>query len=97
VPETAIGHVHEGQRGRLLLSSLPGEQYAFSISTVTPVVISREGRSFFRVEAMLEQGSERLRPGMEGVAKVEAGRRSMFWIFTHRFFNWMRLTVWSWI
>lgn len=97
VPETAIGHVHEGQRGRLLLSSLPGEQYAFSISTVTPVVISREGRSYFRVEAMLDEGSERLRPGMEGVAKIDAGRRSLFWIFTHRFFNWLRLAVWSWI
>jgi multidrug efflux pump subunit AcrA (membrane-fusion protein) len=96
VPETAIGNVRAGQKGRLLLSSLPGEVYPFVISTVTPVVTSREGRSYFRVEALLEQRSDRLRPGMEGVAKIEAGRRSLFWMITHRFFDWLRLAVWSW-
>ena len=96
VPETAIGNVRAGQKGRLLLSSPPGEVYPFVISTVTPVVTSREGRSYFRVEALLEQRSDRLRPGMEGVAKIEAGRRSLFWMITHRFFDWLRLAVWSW-
>lgn len=97
VPETEIGNVRAGQKGRLLLSSLPGEEYAFRVSVVTPVVISKEGRSYFRVEGLLEEGSPRLRPGMEGVAKVEAGRRNLFWIATHRFFDWMRLTLWSWV
>jgi hypothetical protein len=48
------------------------------------------------VEALLEQRSDRLRPGMEGVAKIEAGRRSLFWMITHRFVDWLRLAVWSW-
>lgn len=97
VAETAIGNIYVGQKGRLLLSSLPGEQYDFSISTVTPVVLSKEGRSYFRVEAILEQPSARLRPGMEGVARIEAGERSLIWVITHRFIDWMRLLAWSWM
>jgi RND family efflux transporter MFP subunit len=97
VPEGEIGNVQAGQQGALLLSSLPGEEYAFTVSMVTPVVISKEGRSFFRVEALLERRSERLRPGMEGLAKIEAGRRNLFWIATHRMFDWLRLTLWSWV
>jgi RND family efflux transporter MFP subunit len=97
VPEGEIGNVQAGQQGALLLSSLPGEEYAFKVSMVTPVVISKEGRSFFRVEALLERRSERLRPGMEGLAKIEAGRRNLFWIATHRMFDWLRLTLWSWV
>jgi biotin carboxyl carrier protein len=97
VAETAIANIRVGQRGRLLLSSLPGEQYDLSISTVTPVVLSKEGRSYFRVEAILERPSERLRPGMEGVAKIEAGERRLIWVITHRFIDWLRLLVWSWM
>lgn len=96
VAEMAIGNIRVGQRGRLLLSSLPGEKYDFSISTVTPVVLSKEGRSYFRVEAILEQPSARLRPGMEGVARIEAGKRSLIWVITHRFIDWLRLLFWSW-
>jgi hypothetical protein len=32
---------------------------------------------------------------MEGVAKIETGRRNLVWIWTHRFTNWLRLKVWS--
>lgn len=97
VAETEISNVAAGQKGNLLLSSLPGDEYAFTVSQVTPVVISKEGRSFFRVEALLERHSDRLRPGMEGVAKIEAGRRNLFWIGTHKLFDWLRLTLWSWV
>ena len=97
IDESDIGNVAAGQKGSLLLSSIPGETFPFTVRQLTPIVVSREGRSFFRVEALLEQQSERLRPGMEGVAKIEAGRRNLFWIGTHKLFDWVRLTVWSWI
>jgi hypothetical protein len=32
-----------------------------------------------------------------GVAKIEAGSRSLLWILTHRVYGWLRLTLWSWI
>jgi hypothetical protein len=35
-----------------------------------------------------------LRPGMEGVAKIDIGRRRLIWIWTHSLFDWLR--VWTW-
>jgi RND family efflux transporter MFP subunit len=97
VDEGEIGNLEEGQRGTLLLASLPGETFPFTVRKLTPIVISREGRSFFRVEADLERMSGSLRPGMEGVAKVEVGIRKLFWIGTHKLVDWMHLTLWSWL
>ena len=97
VDEGEISYVHTGQKGSLMLSSLPGEVFPLSITHVTPVAVAREGRSYFRVEALLGRMSDRLRPGMEGVAKVEAGERKLIWIGTHKLVDWLRLTLWSWI
>jgi hypothetical protein len=41
--------------------------------------------------------SERLRPGMEGVGKVEIGSRRLIWIWTHELIDWARLKLWSWL
>ena len=97
VDEGEISYIRAGQKGSLMLTSLPGEVFPLSITHVTPVAVAREGRSYFRVEALLERMSERLRPGMEGVAKVEAGNRKLIWIGTHKMVDWLRLTLWSWI
>ncbi len=97
VDEGEISYIRTGQKGSLMLASLPGEVFPLAITHVTPVTVSREGRSYFRVEALLERMSDRLRPGMEGVAKVEAGNRKLIWIGTHKLVDWLRLTLWSWI
>ena len=54
-----------------------------------------EGRNYFRVEAALAEIPGFLRPGMEGVGKIEIGRRQLFWIWTHELFDWLRLWLWS--
>jgi len=97
VDEGEIASVMAGQKGSLLLTSIPGEVFPLTVHHLTPIVVSREGRSHFRVEASLERKSERMRPGMEGVAKIEIGRRKLFWIGTHKLFDWVRLTLWSWL
>ena len=38
-----------------------------------------------------------LRPGMEGIGKVVVGERSLLWIWTHGFFDWLRLALWNWM
>lgn len=97
VDENDITAIKVDQKGFLALTSIPGETYPLKVIQVTPVAVAREGRSYFRVEALLSQTSDRLRPGMEGVAKIEAGREKLFWIWTHKFFDWLRLTLWSWL
>lgn len=96
VDESDITSVTNGQSGALALTSIPGEVFPLAVTQVTPVALSREGRSYFRVEALLGRTTDRLRPGMEGLAKVEAGRRKLIWIWTHKFVDWLRLALWSW-
>jgi RND family efflux transporter MFP subunit len=95
VDERDIIHVHEGQRGELLLAGLPGERIAINVARVSPVAQPEDGRNNFRVEARVLDGNAHIQPGMEGVGKVEAGEHSLLWIGFHRLFDWVRYTAWS--
>ena len=35
-----------------------------------------------------------MRPGMEGVAKIEVGRRRVWWVVLHRATDYLRLKLW---
>jgi RND family efflux transporter MFP subunit len=98
VDEHRVADLRAGQRGELVLASMPGERYGFSVGKVTPVSTAKEGRNFFRVEAELDDAhtGARLRPGMEGVAKVTVDERNLGWIWTREAANWVRLKAWSW-
>jgi multidrug efflux pump subunit AcrA (membrane-fusion protein) len=97
VDERDVADVKVGQRGTLLLSAFPHDPLAFTVQKVTPVSEAKEGRNFFRVEAQFDQPPPRLRPGMEGVGKVEIDERSLIWIWTHQVVDWVRLALWTWL
>lgn len=97
VDERDIAWVREGQHGELMLSSLPGQSSPFVVSKVTPVSVAEEGRNYFRVEADLGKGAPKLRPNMEGVGKIEAGEKSLLWIWTHRLVDWVRMIWWEYL
>jgi hypothetical protein len=96
IDERDIGNVAVGQEGELTLSGIPSEHMAFMVQRITPVSTTQEGRNFFRIEAHLENGSNRVRPGMEGVGKIVINQRRLIWIWTHSLTDWMRLTWWKW-
>jgi RND family efflux transporter MFP subunit len=96
VDERDIAHVKLGQRGQLTLSGMVSDRLPFAVEQITPISTAQEGRNFFRVEARLENSSQRLRPGMEGVGKVAVGERKLIWIWTHSLIDWLRLSVWKW-
>ena len=97
VDERDVADLAEGRAGDLVLTSLPGRVWPLQVRRITPVAVADEGRNHFRVEAALQDGAAPgMRPGMEGVAKVQAGERSLLWIWTHRFTDWLRLAWWRW-
>lgn len=98
VDERDIADVKAGQKGELVLSSMPGERTPLSVAKITPVSTPKEGRNVFRVEAQIDtRGNARLRPGMEGVAKVEVEERRLISIWTRRLTDWLSLKSWSWL
>jgi RND family efflux transporter MFP subunit len=97
VDERDIRHVRAGQSGQLVITGIAGDPLALTVTKVTPVAAARDGKNLFRVEAKLPQAPERLRPGMEGVGKIEVGKRSLWWVLTHSFTEWLSLALWSWL
>jgi RND family efflux transporter MFP subunit len=96
VDERDVAYVTYGKRGQLALSAMPGEPLPLAVEKITPVSSAVDGRNVFRVEASLLRPVTSLRPGMEGVAKIEIGRRRLVWIWTHDLFDRLRLWAWSW-
>ncbi len=50
----------------------------------------------FQVEAALDHPSERLRPGMEGIAKTAIDRRLLIRSYTGKMLDWAYLALWRW-
>lgn len=96
VDERDIGVIQIGQKGDLILNSLPEKHFPFTVERITPVSTAKEGRNYFLVEAKLDKVSEHLRPGMEGFSKINIDRRKLIWIWTHDLIDWVRLWLWSW-
>jgi len=96
VDEREVSQVAPGQQGAVALTGLPGEPLPMVVQKVTPVATAEEGRNFFRVEATLEESPAVLRPGMEGVGKIDIEERKLAWIWTRELVNWLRIRIWSW-
>lgn len=97
VDERDIRHIHAGETGRIALTGLPEQALPVRVERVTPVAVAEEGRNYFRVEASLEATGVELRPGMEGVAKIEAGQERLIAVWTAPVLDWLRLTAWKWL
>lgn len=95
VDERDIVHLREGQRGEIALVGVSGKRYPITVQRITAVASAQDGKNQFRVEAALDESGVALSPGMEGVAKIEAGSRTLLWLVTHRWLDWLRLMAWE--
>jgi multidrug efflux pump subunit AcrA (membrane-fusion protein) len=95
VDERDIANIRVDEDGVLALAALPNETLSFEVERITPVANNRDGRNFFEVEGKLNNVPASMRPGLQGVAKIRSMDRSLMWIWTHRFVDWMRIAFWS--
>ncbi|MEL6265209.1 MAG: HlyD family efflux transporter periplasmic adaptor subunit, partial [Pseudomonadota bacterium] len=95
VEEARIADLETGQTGRLLLAAFPSEPFDIVVEAITPVAATVEGAHGFEVRARLIGEDARLRPGLEGVAKIDAGEARVVWIWTRGALDWVRLKLWS--
>lgn len=97
IEDRDISAIEEDQRGTLILAARPGEALNLQVINITRMPTAGTGAGSFRVEARLSGAIERLRPGMRGVAKLETGARSRFWIWTHEISDWLSYRLWAWL
>jgi len=94
VPESMIADVREDQEGELASIGRPGERIRFVVERINPMADVVNQRNVFKVRARLLEQQEWMRPGMEGIAKISAGKRRYLWIGARRIVNWLRMKLW---
>jgi len=94
VPEDEVYDINVGQEGYLATASYPGQRIRFVVERINPIAEVVNQRNVFRVRVQLLETQQWMRPGMEGVAKVEIGKRHYAWIWTRKIVNWIRMQLW---
>jgi multidrug resistance efflux pump len=97
VDETDVNDIEVGQTGMLRVASLPDETMNYRIERITAISHQEDGRNFFRAEAALDSSTQRLRPGMEGIAKTLIDERLLIRSYTEKLVDWVRLALWRWL
>ena len=96
IPEKEIRSVAAAAEGEMQLLGRPDQRSRFRILSIIPVsVVQGQEGSHFQARALIEQAPEDWwRPGMTGLAKIDAGERQIFWILTHRVLDFLRMKFW---
>ena len=96
VDDHDVSRIKIGQVGSLRLVGLPYDPLPITITRIIPVASAENGGNHFRVEAAISNtGENTLRPGMQGIAKVEISRESLLWVWSHTVIERLRLWFWS--
>jgi len=96
VPERDAHDILHSRGGEIAFATLPDPRYTIVVDRVEPVArVKAEGNVFVvRARITAAPGEIWWRPGMSGVAKIDAGRRSILWLMTHRLVDFIRLKLW---
>ncbi len=96
VPEHAIRDLHSDAQAELLLLSQPDQPIRLKVSSFVPMaqVKGEEGNQFVLKAQILDPVAPWWRPGMTGLAKIDAGSRNISWVLFHRTIDKLRLWFW---
>lgn len=81
--------------GECAFLSQPDKTLPIEVSLVLPSAVEKDGLGVFAARAKIKSPEESWwRPGMSGVAKINAGERTLLWLITHRTIDFLRLKLW---
>ena len=96
VGESDINQIDPSQPpvGRLATRSQPAEKFDIEAIRIVPLATPVDGSNVFEMRCRIDEAAYWLRPGMEGLAKIDIGERRIMWILTHRVIDTVRLWLW---
>ncbi len=96
VPERDIRALQQDAEGSLILLSQTSREIRFRVTHFVPMaqVKGEQGNQFLVKARILDSPDAWWRPGMTGLAKIEAGQRNVAWILFHRAIDTLRLHFW---
>jgi hypothetical protein len=94
VNERDIQDVLPNATGTLATTSQPTDKVKFVVTRIVPMGQAKEGNNVFTVYAEPAEVRTSWRPGMAGEARVDVGKRTLAWIWSHRLIEFIRLKIW---
>lgn len=95
IDERDIHELSGDETGEIAFISQPQLKFPIGVEQIDPVAVTKESGNIFVLRSSLTGGTKSWwRPGMSGIAKINAGKRSLLWIFTHRTVDFFRMLLW---
>lgn len=96
VSEREIHFIPSDAHGEIRLLSAPDQPIPFELDKLVPMaqVQGKAGNTFLMKVKLLSDVRPWWRPGMSGLALIEAGDRNVLWLLTHRMIDFIRLKLW---
>jgi multidrug efflux pump subunit AcrA (membrane-fusion protein) len=96
VSERDVRELPAQATGHLRLLSQPDREIGFRVTQVVPIAQARGPQGGqIQLRVALDQAPQPWwRPGMTGLAQIDAGERRILWIWTHRLVDTLRLKLW---
>lgn len=95
VNERDVKEILKSSRAEFAFVSQPSRTFSASVVSIEPAALAKKDANIFLVRLKPETAPEDWwRPGMTGLAKVSVEKRSLWWIFTHRTVDFLRLKLW---
>jgi biotin carboxyl carrier protein len=94
VAERDIDQIAHSKTADVAFASRPEDTFGVAIDRVEPEAIADRDGNLFILRGSFDRDAEWFRPGMSGIAKINAGHRSLLWICTHRLVDFLRLKFW---
>jgi multidrug resistance efflux pump len=95
VDERDIHEIGDDATGEIAFASQPKLKFPMRIQRIEPVAQAADQDNVYVVRCAFGSPVEDWwRPGMSGVSKINVGKRTFFWILTHRTVDFLRMFFW---
>lgn len=95
IPERDVKEVLGSSRGQIAFVTQPKLKFPVTVQVIQPAAVTKKDGNVFLVRLSPDNGAAPWwRPGMTGLCKLRAGKHTLFWIFTHRTVDFLRMKLW---
>jgi multidrug efflux pump subunit AcrA (membrane-fusion protein) len=95
VAERDIHEVRGDATGEIAFAGQPKLKFPIKLERIEPSAQPKEKDNVFTVRCQFDGPLQPWwRPGMSGVAKINVGSRTFFWVISHRTIDFLRLYFW---
>lgn len=95
ISERDVQEILGKETGEIAFVAQPKDTFPVRLVRVEQAAVPKSDGNVFLVRCAFEQKPESWwRPGMSGLCKINVGRRTLWWIATHRTVDFLRLKLW---